>query len=190
MGHSQLDGALKHYRTLECDSGIGFNAEDCSWDDVFRLLSEAKSQYEAKEKGFRGAFVSMARKAGDHADVITPAFQAIPDQYGLVVLRASLCWMFVVRRSTYEMHPWLAEPEYMLTSYIGFTQLLKTAAKKRVKILNAFEDIPRIITIAELKRTHFPHDMVLRDLADGLNDAVVEALTKFIAYLLPKHQGK
>ncbi|KAL1861691.1 hypothetical protein Daus18300_008659 [Diaporthe australafricana] len=127
----QLDGALKHYKTLECDSVNGFNAEDCSWDDVFRLLSEAKSQYQAKEKGFRGAFVSIARKAGDHADTITPAFQAIPDQYGLVVLRASLCWVFV---------------------------LLKTAAKKRVKILNAFEDIPRIITIAELKRTHFPHD--------------------------------
>ncbi|KAL2275497.1 hypothetical protein FJTKL_02004 [Diaporthe vaccinii] len=157
----QLDGALKHYRTLECDSAIGFDAESCSWDDVFRLLSEAKSQYQTKEKGFRGAFVAMARKAGDHADAITPAFQLIPEQYGLGVLRASLCWMFV---------------------------LLKTAAKKRAKILDAFEDIPRIITTAELKRTHFPHDMVLRDLADGLNDTVVEALTKFIAYLLPKHQ--
>lgn len=59
-----------------------------------------------------------------------------------------------------------------------------------MKILNAFEDIPRIIAVAELKRTHFPHDMLLKDLADCLNDAVIEALTKFIAYLLPKHQGK
>lgn len=75
-------------------------------------------------------------------------------------------------------------------AYTCLLQLLKTAAKKRAKILDAFEDIPRIITTAELKRTHFPHDMVLRDLADGLNDTVVEALTKFIAYLLPKHQGK
>lgn len=41
-----------------------------------------------------------------------------------------------------------------------------------------------------MKRTHFPDDMVLRDLVDTLNDTVIEALTKFIAYLLPKHQGK
>lgn len=109
--HSQLDNALKHYRTLECGSGIAFDTENCTWNDVFRLLYEAKSQYEAKEKGFRGAFVSMARKAGDHADAVTPGFQLIPEQYGLGVLRASLCWMFVVCHFPCEMRPWPTKSE-------------------------------------------------------------------------------
>lgn len=65
-------------------------------------------------------------------------------------------------------------------------QLLKNAANSRKKIFDAFEEIPNIITEAQLRKENFPE---LRDLADNLNDALFLALPKLIAYLLPKTLG-
>ncbi|KUI57264.1 hypothetical protein VP1G_04593 [Cytospora mali] len=154
----QLEEALSQYRNLDCSPRLEFNPKECSWDDVSRLLLEARSQYDAKGKGLAGSVRNIMRKAGDHAESITPVFQLIPDNYGLSILRSSLCWMFM---------------------------LMKQAAKTRKKIFDVFEEIPRIIVEAESKKKHFPQ---LKHLADNLYDVLFKAMTKLIAYLLPKQQ--
>ncbi|ROV89590.1 hypothetical protein VMCG_09943 [Cytospora schulzeri] len=155
----QLEKALSQYKDLDCSPKLTFSPETCSWDDVSCLLSEVQSQYDAKGKGFAGSVRKLLRKAGDHADSITPAFQMIPDSYGLSILRSSLGWMFL---------------------------LLKQAAKYRKKILDAFEEIPRIILGAESRKKDFPQ---LNRLVEDLYDVLFKAMTKLIAYLLPKNQA-
>lgn len=56
----------------------------------------------------------------------------------------------------------------------------------REKILDTFEEIPRIIMDAESRKKNFPQ---LIQLVDNLYDALFRAMTKLIAYLLPKSEG-
>lgn len=184
---SDLQNALKYYTTLEGHSSLAFDPANCSWADVFRLQSDAQVLYNSKAKGVSGSIRKAFRVVGDHPQYVEPLLDSIPDEMWGSALRISLGWMFSVR---YDMPFRLSGKPEAQISDIQTLQLIKDAAKTREKILSAFENVPGLILAAEARRKHFQGDAGFVELVDNLCDAVLTATTKFIAVLLPKHQGK
>lgn len=57
-----------------------------SWAEVLDQVELAKEEYDRKAKGKKGMFRKAGRYIGDHADIIDPWLQLIPDtDYSSVV---------------------------------------------------------------------------------------------------------
>lgn len=96
----ELKDAMAEYQKLDCTPKLDLDLENCSWQDISRILADARSSYDAKAKGPKGFLRNMLRKAGNHVDKMTPALGIIPNEYGLSVLKAALGWLFLVRTYT------------------------------------------------------------------------------------------
>lgn len=86
------------YQALDCRPRLDFDADNCSWPEVFRLLNTAQEDYAAKaRRGLKGSLRRIGRGAGEYSDTIKPFLGIIPDEFGGSVIRSGLGWMFTVR---------------------------------------------------------------------------------------------
>ncbi|KAF4462261.1 hypothetical protein FALBO_10931 [Fusarium albosuccineum] len=147
----QLRAALIQYRQLDVDPRLDLDVDNCTWEDVFRCMTRAQTDYNHKAKKWQGVAHRLLRKAGDYADHVDPWLKLIPPEYGMGIIGAGISIIF---------------------------RLAHTASKNREKILNAFEEVPIIVASSKAKMKAFPGNQVLQSCSEKLNLAIIVAVSK------------
>ena len=102
-GQEDLRQALIQYKTLRLEPCLSIDVDKCSWQDVFAMMESAQVADKEKTAGWKGSLRKLWGKMGEKADMSLPVLDAIPDQFGLSVVRAgiSLCFLVKVNLFTY-----------------------------------------------------------------------------------------
>ncbi|KAK4113528.1 hypothetical protein N656DRAFT_828597 [Canariomyces notabilis] len=159
-----LRTALIEYNKLGIVPKLDLDVDRCTWEDVFKCMAEAQDQYEEKEKTWRGRLSLrwLFRKAGDVADQVDPILQLMPEDYGIGVLAAGISLVLM---------------------------LAKTASQNRLKIFEAFQEIPMMVASAAVKLRRFPEDQELKRCGEKLNLTILKTVSNLIGSLLPERQA-
>lgn len=93
-----LQAVIAEFQTSFPNIGLELDAQNCSWDDVFKQLESAQVRHAAMENDSGiGYLHKLWRKAGENANRIDPWLDFIPDEKGLNVVRAGLVVILQVR---------------------------------------------------------------------------------------------
>ena len=103
VGQEDLRQALIQYKTLKAEPFLNLDVDKCSWQDVFAQMESARATDERRSAGWKGSIRKLWGKMGEKAEMTLPALDAIPDQFGLSIVRAGLALCFLVK-STLCMH--------------------------------------------------------------------------------------
>lgn len=146
---SSLQETLRALQT-EAPGQLDFSPEDCSWDDMLRELARAKGESSANGKKIvRKAW----RAAGTAATVLGPGLDALPDE--VCVLKGGLAVIFSVSEYMAGFSETCESGRHHTDTHV---KLARQRQQIRFKILDAFEQIPNIIQMAQSKSSIFPCD--------------------------------
>ncbi|KAK0638305.1 hypothetical protein DIS24_g9971 [Lasiodiplodia hormozganensis] len=155
-----LQAVIAEFQSSFPNSDLELDAQNCSWDDVFKQLESAQVRHEAMENdGGIGYLRKLWRKAGENANRIDPWLDFIPDEKGLNIVRAGL---------------------------VVILQLAKRAAEERERVQKAVVVVVDVVTGASPKRRIFRWDDSLKNCIHKLYASVLEAVAVIIQYLLQR----
>ncbi|KAH8900347.1 hypothetical protein GQ53DRAFT_862365 [Thozetella sp. PMI_491] len=157
--HREYLETLQRYESMVGEK-LDFDPTDCSWAKVFDELDKAQRAAEEDEARGKGFLTKNRRKLARISPLLIGALQAIPEE--LKILQGGLAVVF---------------------------NLAQHREENRRHILEAFEMIPSIISMAGNKSKNFPGDVRLRRAIDGLKHVLLTAIPNLVELLRPKTIG-
>jgi hypothetical protein len=133
-------------------------------NDVLLYMTAAQDASEAAATGtgIQKRARKLFRGVGKISEVVSPAFQMLPDD--LCVLHGGLAVLFNV----------CCIPFWRVFEYLLTVQIARHRSKSRLRILQAFGDIPNIIAMAEERQADFPDHPALMESVEELKDMLFE----------------